>query len=77
MGTWCKEIGDEFAVDTCIIQVAGSQSMELDRVESGLAMCNMYISNEDRLNRCIQSVRRIDDQIEESGFGGGVGTWDR
>ena len=77
MGAWCQEIGDSFAVDTCIIQVAGSQSMELDRVESGLAMCNTYISDKDRRNRCTQSVQRIDTQIDESGFGGGVGAWDR
>lgn len=77
MGVWCQEIGDSFAVDTCIIQVAGSQSMELDRVEAGLALCNTYISDKDRLNRCIQSVQRIDNQIDESGFGGGVGAWDR
>jgi len=77
MGEWCQEIGDSFAVDTCITQVAGSQSMELDRVEAGLALCNTYISDKDRLNRCIQSVQRIDNQIDESGFGGGVGAWNR
>lgn len=75
MGIWCKEIGDEFAVDTCITQVAGSQSMELDRAEEGLAMCNKYIVDKDRLNRCTMSVQRIDDQIDGSGFGGGIGAW--
>jgi len=77
MAVWCSEIGDSFAVETCIIQVAGSQAMELDRVESGLTMCKNYVRDSERLNRCLQSVQRIDDQIDESGFGGGVGAWDR
>lgn len=77
MAVWCGEIGDGFAKETCIIQVAGSQAMELDKVESGVRMCNDHVVDPERLNRCIQSVQRIDDQIDDSGFGGGIGVWDR
>lgn len=74
---WCKQIGDQFAVETCITQVAGSQAMELDNVDAGVGLCVAGIVDAERLKRCTDGVRRTSDQIAGSGFDGGVGTWDR
>lgn len=77
MAEWCSLIGDQFAVEVCTIQTAGSQAMELDNVESGVSLCNKMIKDPERLNRCIQGVKKTGDQLAGSGFEGGVGTWDR
>lgn len=77
METWCREIGDQFAVEICAIQIAGSQAMELNRVEAGLAVCASMVRDQDRRERCEEGVNRTGDQLAGSGFEGGVGTWDR
>jgi hypothetical protein len=75
MRTWCNELGDQLAVETCAIQIAGSQAMELDREEAGLALCREMVKDADRLKRCTDGVSRTTDQLANSGFDGGVGTW--
>lgn len=77
MQEWCREIGDQFASEVCAIQIAGSQAMELDRVEAGLAVCAAMVRDEARRIRCEEGVTRTGDQLAGSGFEGGVGTWDR
>lgn len=77
MRSWCTELGDQLAVETCAIQIAGSQAMELDREEAGLKLCRAMVVDADRLKRCTEGVSRTTNQLANSGFDGGVGTWDQ
>ena len=76
MQTWCREIGDQLAVETCARVIAGSQAMELADVAAGELICTTMIRDAERQRTCIDGVRDTGEQLDGSGFGGGIGSSD-
>lgn len=77
MKAWCREIGEDRATEICALQIARAVAMELDEVEIAEGICRELIKDETLLNRCVRGAAEIGEQLDGSGFGGGIGTWGR